>query len=228
MSNQNLSMPERSENFLRIRRVWLILGAVLVWFAVIAQFYLLIINRKTPIPEAIIRFFSYFTILTNILVALSFTAPLISPRSRAGNFFMRPATLTAITVYISVVGIIYNVVLRALWQPEGLQLLVDELLHTIIPIFFILYWLFFVHKSDIRWKSVWSWLLYPALYCIYALVRGSFSGFYPYPFINVDVLGYGKVFINIVFIVILFLLLSFVLVYLVKANAKRLDRISDE
>lgn len=221
-------MPEQTDKFLKIRKVWLVVGALLVWFAVIAQFYLAIVNRTTPASEAVIRFFSYFTILTNMLVALSFTLALIAPHSRSGIFFTKPATLTAITVYISVVGIIYNVILRSLWQPAGLQLLVDELLHTINPIFFILFWLFFVHKSDIRWKSIWSWMLYPALYCIYSLVRGSFSGFYPYPFMDVDVLGYNKVFINIIFIVVFFLLLSFGLVYLVKANAKRLDRISDE
>ncbi len=36
----------------------------MVWFAVIAQFFLMFYNRQTDVPEMIIRFFSFFTILT--------------------------------------------------------------------------------------------------------------------------------------------------------------------
>ena len=50
-----------------------ILFAIIVWFAVLAQFYLIIENRVAPVTETIIRFFSFFTILTNILVAVYFT-----------------------------------------------------------------------------------------------------------------------------------------------------------
>jgi hypothetical protein len=40
---------------------------------VLAPFYLMIENRAAPMPEAIIRFFSFFTILTNSFVAVYFT-----------------------------------------------------------------------------------------------------------------------------------------------------------
>ncbi|MFZ5976285.1 MULTISPECIES: Pr6Pr family membrane protein [unclassified Hydrotalea] len=34
-----------------------------------------------------------------------------------------------------------------------------------------------------------GWLIYPLLYLVYILIRGSFSGFYPYPFVNVLQIG---------------------------------------
>lgn len=46
---------------------------VLGWFALLLQLYLIILHRVSSLPETIVRFFSFFTIQTNILVALCFT-----------------------------------------------------------------------------------------------------------------------------------------------------------
>jgi len=96
----------------KARQTFLAIGAIIAWFAVVVQFYLLIVNRVTSIPETIIRFFSFYTILTNILVALCFTFLLLKPKSGWVRFFSKPATITAIAVYITVVGIVYNIILR--------------------------------------------------------------------------------------------------------------------
>ena len=39
-----------------------------------------------------------------------------------------------------------------------------------------------------------GWLAYPGVYLVYVLARGAVSGEYPYPFMDVKVLGYGGVF----------------------------------
>lgn len=205
---ENITVPKR--------RIYLAIGAALGWLALILQFYLIITNRTASIAETIVRYFSFFTILTNILVALCFTVLLVTPYSRWGNFFARPAILTAIAVYITVVGIVYNVVLRFLWVPQGLQLIVDELLHTIIPLLFIAYWFLFVPKQILKWKNILPWLIYPAIYCIYSLTRGAIVAFYPYPFIDVNMLGYSKVLVNIVGLVMVFVVTSMVFVAMAK------------
>ncbi|MDQ2864461.1 MAG: Pr6Pr family membrane protein, partial [Bacteroidota bacterium] len=107
------------------------LFALIGCFAVITQFVLMVNNRAASVPETIIRFFSFFTILTNIMVALYFTALAVAKKDSV-TFVNRPGTLTAITIYITTVGTVYQVVLRQVWQPTGMQLIVDELLHTII------------------------------------------------------------------------------------------------
>jgi hypothetical protein len=176
----------------------LLLAAIclLGWFALVGQFYLIILNRITSIPEIIIRYFSYFTILTNLLVAICCTALLTNRNSKIKSFFSRQNTLTAVAVYITVVGLVYNSILRFLWNPQGLQWIVDELLHSVIPLLFIVFWLLIVPKGKFQWKNVLAWLLYPLIYLVFFLLRGLPSSFYPYPFIDVDKIGYYKTFIN--------------------------------
>jgi hypothetical protein len=75
-------------------------------------------------------------------------------------------------------------------------MVIDELLHTIIPSYVLLYWFLYVKRSSFNIRCLTTWLLYPFLYFVFIVLRGHFSGFYPYPFINVQELGYSKVFIN--------------------------------
>lgn len=185
---------------------------ILGWFALIAQFYLIIINRITSVAETIIRYFSFFTILTNLLVGLCFTFLLRKSKSRPGVYFSKSNTLTAISVYILIVGIVYNVILRFLWEPKGLQLIVDEILHTVIPILCVFFWCKYVNPNKLRWKDAFPWLIYPLVYIFLVLIRGAISGFYPYPFIDVNTIGYERVFINSGILAVCFLLFSFLFI----------------
>lgn len=187
--------------------------ASITWVAVILQFYLQIVNRTTAVPEAVIRYFSYFTILTNLLVAVCFTSLLLKER-KAERFFKQPSVLTGVTVYILIVGLVYNLVLRSQWNPQGLQLLADNLLHSITPLFALLYWIVYVPAKEISWKQTPAWMLYPFFYLIYIMIRGSFSNFYPYFFIDVSKLGYTKAFTNAVYVTVAFFAVSLVLIWI--------------
>jgi len=206
---------------LKSRNIFLFILVIAGWFALIAQFYLIIENRVASLAETVARYFGFFTILTNILVAVCCTFLLFKPGSVAARFFSKATTQTAIAVYITVVGLIYNIVLRFLWKPEGLQMIVDELLHTVIPLLFIVQWYLYAPKQGLKWKDIFPWLIYPLLYLIYTLFRGSFSGFYPYPFINANELGYNKVWINCIGLLIFFLFLSSLFVAIAKLTIKR-------
>lgn len=177
-------------------KLFLTIICLSAWFALIGQFYLILLNRVTSMPETIIRYFSFFTILTNLIVAICCTTLIVNHNSKIKSFFSRQNTLTAVAVYITVVGLVYNIILRFLWKPEGLQWIVDELLHTVIPLLFIAFWLLIVPKGKLHWISVLAWLLYPLIYLVFILLRGIPSSFYPYPFINVDEIGYSQTFIN--------------------------------
>ena len=190
-----------------------IIGFTICWFAIITQFVLMIQNRQTEIFETIIRFFSFFTILTNILVALFFTTQVFTKTKEYLFFLNSKSSLTAITTFILVVGIVYQIVLRPIWNPQGLQKIVDELLHTIIPFLVLIYWMLYARKNELQVKSMVKWLLYPLLYFIYILIRGHFSKFYPYPFSNVSELGYGQVVINFILISFFIILLLVALIF---------------
>ncbi|MGH7631475.1 MAG: Pr6Pr family membrane protein [Gemmatimonadales bacterium] len=191
-------------------------AAALGWTALALQFYLsmgLSITRGKGFLGGLITFFSYFTILTNILVALALTAPLVRVRSSVAEFLTRPVN-TGIAASIALVGVAYALLLQHIWDPKGLQLVADGLLHYVMPVLFLAYWWFAVPRVDVRWGHGSRWMLYPLLYFLYAMVRGALSGFYPYPFINASELGYPRALANAAGVLLGFLALAWLLVAL--------------
>lgn len=172
------------------------------------QFYLMIENRVSSIPETIIRFFSFFTILTNLLVGVFFTLFYMNQKKNTFSTLLKPESLTPVTVYITIVGLVYQFALRHVWEPKGLQKIIDELLHSIIPLLVIAFWCFYENKKAIQYKSILQWLIYPIVYLVYILVRGFFSNFYPYPFVDVANLGFQKVMFNSTILLLFFAFLA--------------------
>jgi len=167
--------------------------------ALIAQLYIMLSIRSAQgesIWIGIVNYLSFFTILTNIAVAKAVSVPLIMPKSFASRFFQSPIILGALAVYIFIVGMIYVFVLKDLWNPQGLQLWVDAVLHYIIPVLFIIYWLNYVPKKKLVWFHSIVWLIPPFVYIAYTLIRGNLTGYYPYPFLDVDRIGIATVLYN--------------------------------
>ena len=208
------------ERTIKAKQIFLIIGAATTWFAVLLQFYLIILNKVESVPETIIRFFSFYTILINILVAFCFTVLWLKPNSQSGIFFSQSGVLTATTIYITVVGVLYNLILRQIWSAVGFQRLADELLHVVIPLLFILYWYFFAPKGGLEWKNAFPWLIYPFIYTVFILFRGALSGFYPYPFVDANILGFKKVVVNSVGLFIMFFVPSLLFIVITKAMSK--------
>lgn len=144
---------------------------------------------------AIWRLLGFFTILTNLLIALTMTMR-ATGRWPRGWPDERHA-LGTLAVSITLVGTVYHAVLAKLWNPVGLHWWSDQGLHTAVPMLFDLYWLIFAPKSGLRWPDAGRWMFYPSLYAAYALARGALDGWYPYPFIDVDQLGYPAVLANV-------------------------------
>lgn len=201
-------------------KIFLSVIAVLGWFALILQFYIHMANGNAGVAELLMRFFTYFTIITNIVIAFCSTVLLLSPHSKAGMFFSKQSTLAAIVVYIAIVAVIYNTILRYTWQPTGFHRVADELLHLVIPVLYIVFWGIFVPKNELRWKQILPWLIYPLLYTIIVLLRGIPSGFYPYPFMDVNKLGTQQTFINCLGVTAAFVVVSVIVVGISKVSRK--------
>lgn len=194
--------------------------ALTCWITIALQFILILQNRVVSVFETIIRFFTFFTILTNILVAIVFTSIFVYSKNK-NSFFLKPNTQSAIAVYIFVVGFVYNIILRFLWKPEGLQRIVDEMLHSIIPIAYIMYWFLYVKKELISWNVIYKWLIYPLVYLIIILILGHFSNYYPYPFVDVTTFGFQNVIINCFVLCLFFVFISVVFVGVAKLKVKK-------
>lgn len=201
--------------------------AIVAWASLILQFYVIVTGQGIVTPNynptlltSIINFFSYFTILSNILAALLTTFAVLARGSDLGHFFARPVVTATVAMATVIVGIIYTTILRHLWEPQGLQLVADVGLHYMMPVLFTIYWLAVVPKGALRFGNVPVMLVYPVIYGVYTLVRGPFADWYPYPFISVKDLGYPQTFTNIAGMLVLFAAVGAVLVLIDRGLAR--------
>jgi hypothetical protein len=204
----------------RLTRTIAALAAVLGWVSLDLQLVAAHLNaaaRGIPFATATVNYFSYFTILSNILAAGVLSAFALAGRDAVGRFLRRPATATAAMLYMAVTGLIYVTILRTIWEPQGLDLLADTLLHYVMPAVYVLFWLAFAPKGGLTYRHVVLWLIFPVLYGAYSLVRGAATGFYPYPFVDVAGLGYPAVLHNMALLVGGFALFGTAVVGLVRA-----------
>lgn len=157
----------------------------------------------------------YFTVLTNLLVAITFS--IIALR---GPDAIGPRSLGGVTICIALVGIIYGLLLRGLVELTAGAAVANVLLHMVTPILAPVYWLTCVRRGALRWNDPLLWALYPAIYLLYALVRGSAQGSFAYPFINYVDNGALQVAGTVVIITLAFLVAGWLMVLLDKRLAR--------
>ncbi len=198
-----------------------LLIALLAWAALALQLVLFLhyfAAAGRPLVDALARYSSFFTILTNLLVAIVLTGALAS-RDPQG-IFKRAGVQSAAAVYILVVMLVYVLLLRHIWNPQGTQLVADSLLHYAVPLLYALYWLTAVPKSGLAWGDPLRWLLYPFVYFLYSLALGAARGEYPCRFIDPIALGYPRVFLNGLMLCAVFLMMGLLIVTLDRAMGK--------
>lgn len=176
-----------------------LLGIALQYYTAIPFF----LAQGRTMGGAIVEFFSFFTIQCNLLVVITLFVIAITP-IRVDRFFNRPDVVTAIAVYISIVGFVYNLMLSQMANFKGAAKLADELLHLIIPALFVIYWLTTIPKDQINWKHTLGWMRYPAFYLCYILTRGLLTGLYPYYFLDIGKYGFLKITVNIAALMLVF------------------------
>ena len=181
--------------------------AILGWLTITIRLYLKIIESNFTALESTVQFFSYFTILTNMLFAIYCTKQLFNTNPQKSSIFDKPEALTALTAFILIVGVVYHIALKPLWKPEGLTMVISEIHHTIVPSGALVLWIITIRESVVRLKYLLKWLLYPIGYITFILIRGSFSNFYPYPFLDVQSLGIQNVLINSLFFITVMIIL---------------------
>jgi hypothetical protein len=162
---------------------------------------------------SIVFYFSFFTILTNIGAVLVHVS-LLSPAGYAWfPAFAGPRVRTGVGVAISLGFIVYATVLARLWQPQGLFLLCDILLHYVTPVLFVLWWLVAGADGRRQWSDIAWWMVYPLAYLAYALLRAPFAGEVPYPFLDIAKNGAASVAVSALATTALFIGLSVLAVY---------------
>lgn len=156
-------------------------------------------TRPPALGTRLVRFVSYFTILSNLLVAIT-TLQLTT--ERWGGRVFRVLRLNAVTG-IAVTGLIHWFLLRPLLDLHGADLLADKLLHVVVPLLAVVGWIAFGPRGQIGTSDLAPSAIYPVLYLAWTLAHGAISDWYPYPFIDVTEHGYVVVLLNALGVVFL-------------------------
>ena len=159
-------------------------------------------SRWGSIPARLFNVFCYFTIESNLTVGV--TCLLLAIRLERPSLTFRVFRMIGL-VGITITGIVYHVAIARLVEFDGWALVADQLTHTVVPIATVIGWLMYGPRGQASWRVIRLVLLYPLAYIVFTLVRGRIVHFYPYHFIDVPSLGYGKVAANGFWIALLFL-----------------------
>jgi hypothetical protein len=191
----------------RSERTAIGLVAAITWTGLILQASVSfpgMLAKGLTLSDAVIRFFSYFTVLTNTFIAVDSVVLFIKGESRWSNSLIHSSLETCVAVSILFVTAGFTILLRNLVHFTGTALLADNILHYAVPAAFLFYWCLFTSRHKLPWSHAAWWLMYPLLYFIYALVQGWRTGLYPYPFIDAGRIGCAHTLINGSVLVFLF------------------------
>jgi hypothetical protein len=192
----------RTSTAWRPARYWWALLVVVVAVSLSVEFVLTIADpadETTSIATRVIRFFSYFTIQSNLLVLGA--ALLLIPRPGHDGGLWRVVRLASL-LGITVTGLIYVVVLAPLNDPEGLRVWTNAGEHYVAPVLTVVGWLIFGPRPRITVGVVGWALSWPVVWIGYTLAHGAASGWYPYDFLDVSHLGYVVALRNLMFVVL--------------------------
>lgn len=212
-------MPAASTRLTRVPRPWHALTALVSSLSLVIQLVLVLRGVNVLADESgqiagagvrVLRFFSYFTVQSNILVIITSVA-LAAAAQRDGKVWrvLRLDALVGITVTL----IVYHFALRPILDLHGIAAVTDIGFHYVTPILAIIGWLVFGPRRRIDRKTIAWALLWPALYFGYSLVHGAISGWYPYPFVDVGVIGYLVALRNVVLVCVLLAAIGALYVY---------------
>ncbi len=153
------------------------IAAIVGWAALILQYVL--ITKNIGLGLGTWRYLGYFTILSNLGVAAIATAIALGAQRGLAGPRARLMGLTSIVT----VGLVYSVLLRSVWNPQGLQKLADAALHDWTPLMFVILWVLMPH-GRLKWSDLKWALTPPAVYLAYAIGRGAIDGWYAYYFLD--------------------------------------------
>jgi len=146
------------------------------------------------------NFFSYFTIQSNLIAVAVFLIGVAWWRTAPTPTWelVRGASV----VYMTVTFVVFALLLSNTDVNTALPW-VNTVVHQIFPIAVIADWLIDSPRNGIPFTTSLRWLTYPLVWVGYTLVRGTTSGWYPYPFLDPANGGYGSVAVYVVAILVL-------------------------
>lgn len=197
-------------------------AAALTVAAAIGQLQLTLSNATNAqtewgrhLPTVATNFFSFFTIQSNVLAAIVLAIAAVWALRQKEAATPEPrwlaTALACVSTYMIVTGIVYNLLLRNVNLPQGVTLpWSNEVLHVVVPLFLLADVLFAPRRRALPWSTVLIAAIYPIAWVAYTLIRSELiiapatgePWWFPYPFLNWHVIGFGAVSLYIIGIAI--------------------------
>ena len=180
-------------------------AALLLQLVLVLQGSAVLVEEDPPgLAARTYRFFAYFTIQSNLLVAITSTVLSREPTlDRTGWRVVRLAGLVGITV----TGLVHFLLLRPLLDLDGADWVADKMLHMVVPVITVAAWAWVGPRPRMVAREVAYALAWPIAWLVWTLVVAAVDGWVPYPFLDADEEGWGPVAVVSVGITVLFLLL---------------------
>ena len=209
---------------IRGARIWHALTAVVAVAALVLQLVLVIkggrvLDEVEPpgLGLRLARYAAYFTIQSNLLVAVVTTQLAVDPlRDGAWWRVLRLAAVSGIFV----TGVVHFILLRPLLDLDGADRVADKLLHVAVPLLAVASWAVLGPRPRVELRDVRIAISWPLAWTVETLVVGGLTGWYPYPFLDHrEEHGVTGVVLAVAGILV-FVLLVFALVRLVDQRAR--------
>ncbi|WP_407494212.1 Pr6Pr family membrane protein [Pseudooceanicola sp. MF1-13] len=160
--------------------------AVMTFASLAAQFAASqLVHAEENALQTLWRLGRFFTILTNVMVAVTFTALALRGVVASARW------LGGVTLWIAIVGVVYHLLLAATDSQETvIGYWANIGLHTTVPLAVVAWWLAFGPRTGLNVTAALMWMGWPLVYVCYALGRGQFDGTYPYFFTDPTNIGW--------------------------------------
>lgn len=189
-----------------ISNLFAVVVAAVAWPALMLQYWLILWSGT--FAYATVRYFSFFTILSNLLVAVVASSAATGGNWAPLRFWRTPRVRGLAALCIAVTCLIYATILAGSLHFQGPQLIADRAVHYVVPFLYLFWWVVLLPHGSLVWRDALRWLVFPLVYLVWTLIRGAVVHEYPYPFVNVDQLGYGAVLVNSLGVGVVFIVLG--------------------
>ncbi len=154
-------------------------------------------------PFAVANFFSYFTVESMIIAICVFVIAAVIALRRDQDPLWLDMLRVLSTTWLIVSGIVFAVILVEgtlrgvpVWAPWS-----SQLLHFWIPAYAIVDWLV-APARDVPWRTVLWVMIFPSVWVVFTMIRGANVFWYPYFFLDPNLVDLPWEFIGYLLLVI--------------------------
>lgn len=137
---------------------------------------------------ALVRYFSFLTIIANIWLLLTYLAVLTDAQRLA--FFRKASVQSSALATIILVMLFQHFILNPTREPlVGIDIYTDLINHYLAPAIYLVWWLVTLPRRELKWRYFLPVMLPAVLYPAYVLARGLLVNQYPYKVLDISAHG---------------------------------------